>query len=105
MAAIKSYFPKREDAAGFLNLINKWWTISNAKTRYNNRNRLGNAAIRDDKKPNFLRALAEWLLKWQSEKIRNCENFQLSAQTNNALVRTLRCHAALIEDLFEIENY
>ena len=35
----------------------------------------------------------------------NCENFQLSAQTNNALVRTLRCHAALIEDLFEIENY
>ena len=42
---------------------------------------------------------------WKKEKIPNCENFQLSDQTNSALQRTLRCHAALIEDLLEIDGY
>ena len=42
---------------------------------------------------------------WKKEKIPNCENFQLSGQTNSALQRTLRCHAALIEDLLEIDGY
>ena len=32
-------------------------------------------------------------------KIKNAEKFTLSAQTSFALRRTIRCHAALIEDL------
>ena len=31
-AALRSYYPHREDAAAFLNLINIWWTISNSKS-------------------------------------------------------------------------
>ena len=34
-------------------------------------------------------------------KLPNCEQFTLTAQTSNALRRTLRCHAALIEYLFQ----
>ena len=52
-----------------------------------------------DNKPEFLRAFADWLDKWDSEKIPNCEKFTLTAQTSAALKRTLRCQAALIEDL------
>ena len=105
ITAIKSYFPDREDAAQFLNLINTWWTISNSKSRYNWSNNLGNAASIGDKKPEFLRAFANWLTEWQSSKLPNCEKFQLSAQTNEALVRTLKCHASLIEDLLQDGNY
>lgn len=99
IAAIRKYFPEREDAAGFLHLINVWWTISNSKSKVNTSYRLGNAAIFGDKKPQFLRALAEWIKKWDNAKIRNCERFTLSAQTSHALQRTLLCHASLIEDL------
>ena len=37
-------------------------------------------------------------------KLPNCEKFTLTAQTSSALKRTLRCHAALIEDLLS-EDY
>jgi hypothetical protein len=98
--AIKKYFPaKAHDAAGFLNLFDVWWTISNSKTEVNTANRLGNAAVLNDKKPEFLRAFANWIEKWDLLKLPNCENFTLTAQTSAALRRTLRCHAALIEDL------
>lgn len=52
-----------------------------------------------DNKPQFLRALADWVEIWDHEKITNAEKFTLSAQTSYALRRTLRCHASLIEDL------
>ena len=34
-SAIKSYFPKRNAVAQFLQLINLWWTISNSKQQFN----------------------------------------------------------------------
>ena len=33
VAAVKSYFPERTDAAQFLKLVNTWWTITNSNTR------------------------------------------------------------------------
>ena len=98
-AAINDYFPEKDDAAGFLKLFNVWWKISNSKQRYNSNHRLGNAAAANDNKPEFLRAFADWLDMWDDQKIPNCENFTLTAQTSSALKRTLRCQAALIEDL------
>ena len=52
-AAIKSYYPQRKDAAGFLKLINIWWTISNSKQQFNFNNLIGNAASPNDKKHNI----------------------------------------------------
>ena len=98
---IKRFFPEKADAAEFLNLVDVWWTISNSKTKENSRNRLGNAAVPGDRKPQFLRAFADWIEKWDQLKLPNCEQFTLTAQTSNALRRTLRCHAALLEDLFQ----
>ena len=43
--------------------------------------------------------MADWVEEWDSQKLPNCETFCLSDQTSKALRRTLRCHAALIEDL------
>jgi hypothetical protein len=98
-AGIKYHFPDRDDASEFLKLFNTWWTISNSKQQFNSHHRLGNAAVANDNKPRFLREFANWLEEWENEKIPNCENFCLTAQTSDALRRTLRCHAALIEDL------
>ena len=53
----------------------------------------------NDCKPEFLRAMANWIEQWEKEKISSCEKFGISAQTNGALKRTLRCHTALIEYL------
>lgn len=99
IAAIRQYIPDKEDAAGFLQLISTWWTISNSKSRFNPRHHLGDAATADDGKTKFLRELAEWVDTWTNRKISNAEKFTLSAQTSSAFSRTLRCHAALIEDL------
>ena len=104
-ASIRSYFPDREDAAGFLQLVNMWWKIANAKSLYNNSDTLGSAATHNDKKPDFLRKFAEWINNWQNSKIKNCEKFQLSKQTSDALSLTLKCHAALIEDLLKSPEY
>jgi hypothetical protein len=99
IAAIRKYFPEKEDAAGFLHLFHVWWTISNSKVKINSRHRLGDAAKIGDKKPQFLRAFAQWVREWDTAKIKNSEKFTLSNQTSHALQRTLLCHAALIEDL------
>jgi hypothetical protein len=99
IAAIRHYFPDHADSAGFLELVHVWWTISNSKTIFNSRNKLGNAAVEGDGKPQFLRNLASWLENWKNQQISNAQKFTLTSQTNAALVRTLRCHAALIEDL------
>ena len=104
-AGILSYFPDEASAAGFLRLINTWWIISNSKTRINTHHRLGSAAVRGDKKPEFLRAFATWIEDWQAMKIRNCSRFMLTPQTADALVTTLRATASLIEDLFTDDSY
>lgn len=103
-ASIKHYFPDKTDSAELLNLFYTWWTISNSKTQFNTAHRLGNAPVAGDNKPQFLRALADWVESWDLEKIRNAEKFTLSAQTSYALRRTLRCQASLIEDLLQ-EGY
>ena len=46
-------------------------------------------------------SFADWLQVWDAQKIPNAEKFSFSAQTSNALQRTARCHAALIEDLLD----
>ena len=99
IASIRLYFRGAQDSADFLNLIYTWWSISISKKRYNSRNKLGNAAVYGDGKPDFLRKFADWLQEWQNQKIPNSQKFTLSAQTSSALIHTLRCHAALIEDL------
>lgn len=99
--AIKFYFPQRSDAAELLKLFNAWWTISNSKQAHNSHNRLGDGAILNDGKPEFLRAFADWIDEWDKQKMVNCEKFGLTAQTSSALKRTLRCHAGLIEDLLQ----
>jgi len=43
-AAIISYFSECKAAADFLKVFDKWWNISNSRTRYNTNNRIGNAA-------------------------------------------------------------
>ena len=64
--AIESYYPNRLDASSFLKLVNIWWTINNSKQEFDTNFRIGNAAIKDDKKPFFLREFANWLEDWQS---------------------------------------
>ena len=89
IAGLKSYFPLREDAVGFLELFNKWWIIANSKNQFSPNNYLGNAAILNDKKPEFLRAMALWIDNWEKQKIMNCEKFVMSAQTSSAFKQTL----------------
>ena len=55
-AVIKSYFPHRQDAAQFLNLIHKVFLVWNSKTRAHGSNSLGDAAKTGDNKVCFLRA-------------------------------------------------
>ena len=103
-ASIKHYFLEKTDSAEFLNLFHVWWAISNSKSQFNSSYHLGNSAVLGDNKPQFLRALADWVEIWDVDKIRNAENFILSAQISYALRRTLRCQASLIEDLLR-EGY
>ena len=80
-AAIISYFPECKAAADFLKVFDKWWNISNSRTRYNTNNRIGNAAELGDKKPKFLRCLADWVENWKSKALPNCERFTLTENT------------------------
>ena len=86
-AAIQYYFPNKSSSVDFLKLFSKWWVF------YKN-NYPGNAAVTDDQKLSFLRATAEWVQAWQTERVlHNCEKFTLTAQTGSALVKTLSCIA------------
>ena len=49
-AAIEIYYPNRLDASSFLKLVNIWWTINDSKKEFNTNFRIGNAAVKDDKK-------------------------------------------------------
>ena len=102
--ALLSYFRDRLDAAQFLGLIHTWWIIFNSKARYLH-NRLGNPAVPNYQKPQFLRAFAHWLAEWKSSAIPNFEKFQFSKQTSDAMIQTLRCHESLIEDLLNSGSY
>ena len=99
-AAIEDYFPERKDSADFLRLFSKWWVISNAKNRFSS-NRLGHAAVKGDNKSKFLRAMSNWIESWTNEKIACSQKFTLSQQTSDALIRTLRAQAQLIDDLHD----
>ena len=82
-------------------MINLWWTLSNSKQQFNSNYA---AACEDDKKPQFLRKLANWFQEWKAEQCSKLEKFSLSKQTCDALLVTLRCTASLIEDLLS-EGY
>ena len=93
ITAAKSYYPQCLDMSGFLTIINTWWTISNSKQQFSP-NILGNAIVNGDGKTDFLVSFANWLENW-----RECPMFTLTAQTSNAMLKTLRSHAALVEEL------
>ena len=83
-AAIRRYFPDRQDAASFLNLIHKVFIIFNSKARFNSSNKLGDGAVKRDHKPEFLLPLADWIDEWCASPY-----FTLTRQTANAFVTTL----------------
>ena len=91
-AAIRSNFPDRK--ASFLNPIHKVFVIFNSKGRFNSPNKLGNGAVKGDHKPEFFRALADWIDEWCASPYST-----LARQTAHAFVTTLRASALLIEDL------
>ena len=79
--------------------------VTNLKQPFNSSFYLGDAAKSGEKKPEFLRALEDWIESWDKLKKSNEEMLTLSAQTSHALRHTLRCHASLlIEDLLQ-EGY
>ena len=98
-AAIQFYFPDEKSTVEFLKLFSKWYVISYSKTALNANNYLGNATVNGDQKPSFLRAIAEWIQAWQTERIPNFEKFTFTVQTSSGLVRPPLCLASLIEDL------
>ena len=81
-AAIRSYFPNREDAAVFLHLISVWWSISNSKVKniYNTNNYLGNGITMSDGKLEFLLKLADWVEEWSKSPM-----FTFTSQATPAL--------------------
>ena len=99
VTANKHNFVRNADSAEFLDLVKTWWVISNSRGRFKNRNKLGNAAVRGDGKPQILGSLASCLENWRSQQVSNAQKCTLIAQTNAALLRTLQCHIALIKDL------
>ena len=84
-AALTSYFPEKKNEAEFLN-----WIISNSKVQFSN-HILGHAAKKDDGKPEFCRALTDWIENWCNERVPLFKQFTLPVSTAQALIRTLRC--------------
>ena len=58
IAAIKSYFPSRQDVTGFSSAINVWWKIVNSKQEFYPED-IANAITLGEGKVDFLRAFAE----------------------------------------------
>ena len=60
-AAIICYFRNETAVAGCLKLVNIWWTISNSKCKFDTDNRIGHAAIPNDRKAqvNYVRILVK----------------------------------------------
>ena len=93
IAACQSYLPQRKDMSSFLLLILQWWTIANSKKRFTP-NVMGNGIVTGDGKTAFFIEFAAWLETWSSSP-----SFGLSKQTSNALIRTLKAQAMLIDEL------
>ena len=93
IAAIKDYFPDRNDMSSFLDIIHTWWMIANSKQRFHP-NPIGNAVTDGDGKIEFFRKLADWIENWQKSPF-----FPLTPQTSSAMIATLRAQASLMEDL------
>lgn len=94
---IKTYFTY--DVNKSLNLINIWWVMSNAKDQCNFSHILGNAVVINEQETHFLRAIGNWMEKWEHKKISNSERLCLSTETSSALRGTLLCYISLVEDL------
>ena len=94
----KEYFPNRQDMSSFLTVFNTWWMVANSKQKFHP-TVIGNAAVAGDGKPEFFRAMADWIEEWQESPF-----FTLTPHTSSALLKTLRAQAMLIEDLLE-EGY
>ena len=77
-----------------MKVFNTWWIICNSKIQFSNHKK-------DDGKPGFCRALADWIENWCNERVPSFEQFPFSLSTAKDLRRTLRCQASLIEDLFD----
>ena len=60
------------DGSSFLKLVNIWWTINNSKQEFNTNFRIGNATVKNDKKPLFLREFGNWLEDYQRLQSKNC---------------------------------
>ena len=98
-AAILSYYPARVDAASFLQLFNKLFLVCNSKQQYHSSNKLGNAVVSNDQKPEFLLAVADWVELWSTSPY-----FTLSKQTSKAIMTSLKAQSMLIQDLLN-EGY
>ena len=99
-ADLNSYSPEKNNEAEFLELFNTWWIISSLKVQFSN-HILRHAAKEDDGKPEFCRALADWIENWCNETVPSFEHFTLYLLTAKILIQTLRCQANLIDDLFD----
>ena len=82
ISAISQYFPEEKTTYSFLNLINSWWLVVNAKERFHSII-VGNAQVAGDGKINFLYIMSDWLTTW-----RDSAKLGLSKQTFNALIST-----------------
>ena len=95
IAAIKNYFPSRQDVTEFLSAINVWWKIVNSKQEFYPDD-IANAITIGDGKVDFLRAFAEWLENWLKNE---SASFRFSKQTMQALIWTLCSQADLLDEL------
>ena len=64
ISAISQYFPEEKTTYSFLNLINSWWLVVNAKERFHPII-VGNAQVAGDGKINFLHIMSDWLTTWR----------------------------------------
>ena len=99
-AALTSYFPEKKNEPEFLKLFNIRRIISNSKVQFSN-HILGHAAKKDGWKPEFCRALTDWIENWYNVRVPSFEQFTLSVSTAKALMRTLRRQASLVKDSFD----
>ena len=94
IAAIKSYFPSRQDITGFLSAINVRWKIVNSKQKFYPDD-IANAIRLGDGKVDFLQVFSKWLENW----LKNRSAFRFFKQTMQALIWTLRSQADLLDKL------
>ena len=100
IAAIKNYFPSRQDVTEFLSAINVWWKIVNSKQEFYPDD-IANVITIGDGKVDFLRDFAEWLENWLKNE---SASFRFSKQTMQALIWTLCSQPDLLDELLMDEH-